>query len=381
MGELVCPGCGSRFAAEERFCPACALPLVHDADVELETSESHRRARKIKPQLAEGELVRVTGARNQAEAEFIQGLLLEEGVPSMLRRSAGFDVPDFLAAGPRDVLVPASGVDTAREVLLQAELIGSEPQGSPVAPGKLLIGLLVALAFGALVVWLATLAGHAGAAEPIGRPAPERRSVRAGPRAASGASATPPRCVAAAGRRTPRRGPRSGPCGSSRIANAAADGSPCSRASRSITVPPSSVASRSPGGKRGCEPSCRRRAIAGRACSVWPQNQRAAPSSSHAQRSSRRTRIARITRCRSRLLSMITRRAYSAAALSASISREPVDVRGARPQQRRGEDVQLGRPGPPGDVAARRRVGHQPQSAASPGWSSSATRCCRAARP
>ena len=81
-------------------------------------SESHERARKIKPQLTEGPLVRVAWARNQAEAEFIQGLLLEEGVPSMLRRSAGFDVPDFLAAGPRDVLVPESAVATAREVLL-----------------------------------------------------------------------------------------------------------------------------------------------------------------------------------------------------------------------------------------------------------------------
>ena len=90
-------------------------------------TERHRRARKIKPQLAEGELVRVAWARNQAEAEFIQGLLLEEGVPSVLRRSAGFDVPDFLAAGPRDILVPQSGVDTAREVLLQAEVISPEP--------------------------------------------------------------------------------------------------------------------------------------------------------------------------------------------------------------------------------------------------------------
>jgi hypothetical protein len=160
VGELVCPACGARFEAHERFCPSCALPLVQDSEGELEVSESHRRARKIKPQLAEGELVRVTGARNLSEAEFLQGLLLEEGVPSMLRRSAGFDVPDFLAAGPRDVLVPASGVATAREVLLQAELIESEPQGSVVAPGKLLLGLLVALAIGALIVWLATLAGH-----------------------------------------------------------------------------------------------------------------------------------------------------------------------------------------------------------------------------
>ena len=47
-------------------------------------------------------------------------LLLEEGVPSTLRRSAGFDVPDMLAAGPRDVLVPESGVEVARQVLLRA---------------------------------------------------------------------------------------------------------------------------------------------------------------------------------------------------------------------------------------------------------------------
>ena len=66
--------------------------------------------------------MRVAGGRNQTEAEFIQALLLEEGVPSILRRTAGFDVPDFLAAGPRDVLVPESGAETARRVLLQADL-------------------------------------------------------------------------------------------------------------------------------------------------------------------------------------------------------------------------------------------------------------------
>ena len=39
----------------------------------------------------------------------IQGLLLEEGIPSLARRSGGFDVPDFLAAGPRDILVAVVG--------------------------------------------------------------------------------------------------------------------------------------------------------------------------------------------------------------------------------------------------------------------------------
>jgi len=108
----------------------------------------------VKPQLAEGDLVKVAGARHQAEAEFIQGLLLEEGVPSILRRSAGFDVPDFLAAGPRDVLVPQSGVATAREVLMQAELITSSEPAPTVAPLRLLAGLLIALAIGALIAWL-----------------------------------------------------------------------------------------------------------------------------------------------------------------------------------------------------------------------------------
>ena len=63
-------------------------------------------ARKIDPRYSHGELVRVARAQHQAEAEFVQSLLIEEGIPSMVRRSAGFDVPDMLAAGPRDVLVP-----------------------------------------------------------------------------------------------------------------------------------------------------------------------------------------------------------------------------------------------------------------------------------
>ena len=64
---------------------------------------------------------------NQAEAEFVQGMLLEEGIPSTLRRTRGFDVPDMLAAGPRDVMVPASGHAAARDVLLEAEIVRDEP--------------------------------------------------------------------------------------------------------------------------------------------------------------------------------------------------------------------------------------------------------------
>jgi hypothetical protein len=153
--SLVCPACGRAHPSEERFCASCGMPLVyeHEPSGDEDVSERRRIVRKIKPQLAEGKLVRVAGARNQAEGEFIQGLLLEEGVPSLLRRSAGFDVPDFLAAGPRDVLVPESGATTAREVLLQAELISANPGSATVAPARLLAGLLIALALGAVVVW------------------------------------------------------------------------------------------------------------------------------------------------------------------------------------------------------------------------------------
>jgi Putative prokaryotic signal transducing protein len=64
-----------------------------------------------------GKLVKVAFAQQQPEAEMIQGLLSEHGIPSMLRRAAGFDVPDFLAAGPREVLVAEELVEQAREVL------------------------------------------------------------------------------------------------------------------------------------------------------------------------------------------------------------------------------------------------------------------------
>jgi pimeloyl-ACP methyl ester carboxylesterase len=63
------------------------------------------------------ELVKVASAQNQAEAEFVQNLLRDAGVPSVLRRSAGADVPDFLAGGRRDVLVPASLADIAHDAL------------------------------------------------------------------------------------------------------------------------------------------------------------------------------------------------------------------------------------------------------------------------
>ena len=119
---LECPGCGAAHPAAERFCAECGLPLVHapGSVEEPKLSEARERARKIRPAYAQGELVKVARARHQAEAELLQQRLLEEGIPSLARRSGGFDVPDFLAAGPRDIFVPEAAAEAAREALAPA---------------------------------------------------------------------------------------------------------------------------------------------------------------------------------------------------------------------------------------------------------------------
>ena len=118
---------------------------------------AHEIARKVNPAYTDGELVRVAGGRNLAEAELIQGMLLEEGVPSVLRRSAGFDVPDFLAAGPRDVLVPEAGLEVARDVLLVAEMAPrtGPPDEHPLRQALTIAAVVLAAALlTALVAWL-----------------------------------------------------------------------------------------------------------------------------------------------------------------------------------------------------------------------------------
>ena len=68
----------------------------------------------------------------------------------MLRRAPGFDVPDFLAAGPRDVLVPRGGEEAARE------LLGARPARAfarrPVPLWVRALALALALVVVALVV-------------------------------------------------------------------------------------------------------------------------------------------------------------------------------------------------------------------------------------
>ena len=155
---LTCPRCALAHAADQRFCRNCGMPLVYvGAREEEAATDAHERARKIRPQYARGELVRVTGGRNLADSEMIQGILLDQGIPSVLRRTRGFDVPDFLAAGPRDVMVPEAGYEPARRLLLDTEMVsnGAVPDALPGigSPGRLLIWVLVAVAIAVALVW------------------------------------------------------------------------------------------------------------------------------------------------------------------------------------------------------------------------------------
>lgn len=161
-GPLVCPRCARHYSLDERFCSDCEMPLVYAGRAEQgPTTQAHERARKIRPQYTEGELVRVWGGRNQAEAELIQNMLLEEGIPSILRRTAGFDVPDFLAAGPRDVLVAEAAYQPARELLFDADLVpAQQPEGIPGvgSPARLFAGVVAGVAVVLLIVWLLSMA-------------------------------------------------------------------------------------------------------------------------------------------------------------------------------------------------------------------------------
>jgi Putative prokaryotic signal transducing protein len=115
-----------------------------------------------------GPLVKVGFGRTQPEAEMLQGLLAEAGIPSVLKRSFGFDNPDFLAAGPRDVYVHAAVAERAREILAETmlesegeelrELEGqrrlARGETGVVSPGRLAFWIGVATIGAFLLVWL-----------------------------------------------------------------------------------------------------------------------------------------------------------------------------------------------------------------------------------
>jgi hypothetical protein len=113
-------------------------------------------------------MVKVAFARTQPEGEMLQGLLTEAGIPSMLKRSAGFDNPEFLPNGPRDVLVRADSATRAREVLadvliedekdeaaeLEEERRLARGETGVTSAGRLAFWLIAAVVAGFLLIWL-----------------------------------------------------------------------------------------------------------------------------------------------------------------------------------------------------------------------------------
>jgi hypothetical protein len=67
----------------------------------------------------------MAAAPDESVALLMDGALRDAGIPSLTQRAPGFDAPDFLAAGPRDVLVPDSMAEEARQVLEDTTGLGS----------------------------------------------------------------------------------------------------------------------------------------------------------------------------------------------------------------------------------------------------------------
>lgn len=68
---------------------------------------------------------KVAVAPNETSALLMEGLLKETGIPALIQRAPGFDVPDFLSSGPRDVLVPYSSREEATRLLEDTTGLGS----------------------------------------------------------------------------------------------------------------------------------------------------------------------------------------------------------------------------------------------------------------
>ena len=115
-----------------------------------------------------GKLIKVGFARNQAEGEMLQALLLESDIPSILKRSGGFDAPEFLAAGPRDIWVNQGHAEEARRILAET-LTESESEereelegeahlratgGDPISPGRLALYVGGAFIVAIVIIWI-----------------------------------------------------------------------------------------------------------------------------------------------------------------------------------------------------------------------------------
>jgi hypothetical protein len=69
--------------------------------------------------------VKVAAAPDESSTLLMEGLLKDADIPSLIQRAPGFDAPDFPSAGTRDLLVPASLLGEAKQVLEDTTGLGS----------------------------------------------------------------------------------------------------------------------------------------------------------------------------------------------------------------------------------------------------------------
>lgn len=147
--QTACPFCGFDLPAGTTTCPRCNLPLA--AAVEPGGAQLPPPL----PEYCKGRLIQVTTASHQAEAELIEGMLRSVGIPCVIKRSIGADVPDFLSAGPRGILVPESGYAAAREMLQMPP--APPPSDMEILPNPLKLVLAILICAAMLIALIAYL--------------------------------------------------------------------------------------------------------------------------------------------------------------------------------------------------------------------------------
>jgi hypothetical protein len=110
---------------------------------------------RVRPEYTYGDLVTVTTVPNVAEGEMLRGMLLEEGIPSMVRPARSSAIPQVLGIGPHEVVVPESAYETAYQLVHGEPPQPAHPGSrSRPAPGNLLAVVLIVAGALAFLVWL-----------------------------------------------------------------------------------------------------------------------------------------------------------------------------------------------------------------------------------
>ena len=72
-----------------------------------------------------GDWVKAGSAPDEACALLMERMPKYAGTPAIVRRGAGFGLPGFLSAGPRNVLVPELALEQARQLPEDTAGLGS----------------------------------------------------------------------------------------------------------------------------------------------------------------------------------------------------------------------------------------------------------------